>query len=64
MKSYRENPDGEENQKASRQIDREIFALKMQAKREAEGGREEEEDDEQDGLADDQPNQPNSASAP
>jgi len=32
MKSFRENPDGEENQRATKQIEREIFALKMQAK--------------------------------
>lgn len=31
MRTWRENPDGEENQQASKQIDREIFALKMQA---------------------------------
>jgi len=30
MRSWRENPDGEENQRATRQIEREIFALKMQ----------------------------------
>lgn len=29
MRSWRENPEGEENQRASKQADREIFALKM-----------------------------------
>ena len=33
MKSFRENPDGEENQKATRQHEREVFAAKMEAKR-------------------------------
>ena len=32
MKEYRENPEGEANQKATRETDREIFALKMEAK--------------------------------
>lgn len=32
MKSFRENPDGEENQQASKQADREAFALKMQGR--------------------------------
>ena len=31
MRSWRENPDGEENQRATKQSEREIFALKMQA---------------------------------
>jgi len=31
MKSFRENPDGEENQQATRQHKREMFALKMQS---------------------------------
>ena len=31
MKSYRENPDGEENQRATRQIEREIGGLKLAA---------------------------------
>ena len=30
MKSWRENPDSEENQKATKQVEREIFALKME----------------------------------
>lgn len=30
MQSWRENPDGEENQRATKQTEREIFALKMQ----------------------------------
>lgn len=33
MKSYRDNPDGPENTEATRQIQREVFAAKMQAKR-------------------------------
>ncbi len=32
MKSFRENPEGEENTKATKQSEREIFALKMQHK--------------------------------
>lgn len=31
MKSFRENPDGEENQRATKQSEREVFALKMQS---------------------------------
>jgi len=31
MKSFRENPDGEENQTATRQTNREVFACQMQA---------------------------------
>lgn len=31
MRTWRENPDGEENQRATKQTEREIFALKMQA---------------------------------
>lgn len=31
MRSWRENPEGEENQRATKQIERELFALKMQA---------------------------------
>lgn len=34
MKSFSENPDGEQNQKAARQNEREIFALKQQSKME------------------------------
>lgn len=34
MRSWRENPEGEENHRATKQIEREIFALKMQAKHE------------------------------
>lgn len=36
MKAWRENPDGEENQRATKQTEREIFALKMQEKHELE----------------------------
>lgn len=32
MRSWRENPDGEENQRATKQHEREVFALTMQAK--------------------------------
>lgn len=32
MRTWRENPDGEENTRSTKKIDREIFALKMQAK--------------------------------
>lgn len=32
MKSHCENPDSEENQQLTREIEREIFALKMQAR--------------------------------
>lgn len=32
MKSWRENPESEENQRATKQSEREVFALKMQAK--------------------------------
>jgi hypothetical protein len=32
MRSWRENPEGEENQRATKQSEREIFALKMMAK--------------------------------
>jgi hypothetical protein len=32
MKAYRENPNGEENQSATRQNEREVFALKMMEK--------------------------------
>jgi len=32
MNSFRNNPDGPENEAATRQNDREVFALKMQAK--------------------------------
>ena len=31
MRSWRENPDGEENQRATKQHEREVFALQMQA---------------------------------
>lgn len=31
MKAFRENPDGEENQRMTRENEREVFALKMQA---------------------------------
>lgn len=31
MQTYRENPEGEENQRATRQHEREMFALKLQA---------------------------------
>lgn len=31
MKSFRENPDGEENQTATRQTNREVFALQQMA---------------------------------
>jgi hypothetical protein len=34
MRSWRENPDGEENTKATKQIEREIGALKLQAQSE------------------------------
>lgn len=34
MKSSRENPDSEENEKETRQNQREAFALQMQAKQE------------------------------
>lgn len=30
MRSYRENPEGEESTKAAKQYDREVFALQMQ----------------------------------
>lgn len=36
MNSYLCNPDGEENQQATKQTEREIFALKMQAKQDRE----------------------------
>jgi hypothetical protein len=36
MKSHRENPEGAENQSASKQNERETFALKMQAKQDSE----------------------------
>lgn len=36
MKSHRENPEGEENQRATKQNEREIIALKMQAKQDSE----------------------------
>lgn len=32
MRSWRENPDGEENQRATKQSEREVFALRMMAK--------------------------------
>lgn len=31
MRSWRENPEGEENQRATKQHEREVFALQMQA---------------------------------
>ncbi len=36
MKSWRENPDGPENTEATKQTEREIFALKMQARQDSE----------------------------
>lgn len=32
MKTFRENPEGEENQRASKENEREVFALLMQAR--------------------------------
>lgn len=32
MRKWRENPESEENQRATKQSEREVFALKMQAK--------------------------------
>lgn len=36
MRAWRENPEGDLNQYATKQIEREIFALQMQAKHELE----------------------------
>lgn len=38
MKLFRENPEDEENTKATKQSEREIFALKMQVKQDREYG--------------------------
>jgi hypothetical protein len=53
MTSHRENPDGEENQRATKQTEREIFALQMQEKYD-----QAETDPDEMVVRDDAPNQP------
>ena len=44
MKSWRENPDGEVNQRSTYESERDIFALKMQARQDAEDAEQDEEE--------------------